>query len=98
LNTIDLHMHTNYSDGKYTPSELLLKVAEVGLKTIAITDHDNAGGARQAIPLAKSMGLDLIPGIEATTSWQSLRLPPGETDVDLLGYFVDFDSPEFKEL
>ena len=91
-------MHTNYSDGKFTPSELLLKAAAAGLKTIAITDHDNAGGARLAAPLAAEMGIELVPGIEVTTAWPSLKLPPGETDVDLLGYFVDFKSPAFLEL
>jgi len=91
-------MHTCYSDGKYTPSELLLKAAELGLKTVAITDHDNANGARQAVPLARAMGMELVMGIEITTTWPSLGLPPGETDVDLLGYFVDLDAPAFKEM
>jgi predicted metal-dependent phosphoesterase TrpH len=91
-------MHTCYSDGKYTPSELLLKAAGIGLKTVAITDHDNANGAREAIPLVKALGLELVPGIEITTTWSSLELPPGETDVDLLGYFVDLDAPGFQAL
>ncbi len=91
-------MHTCFSDGKYWPSELLIKAAEAGLKTIAITDHDNANGARQARLQAGAMGLELVPGIEITTTWSSLELPPGETDVDLLGYFVDFDSPAFQAM
>jgi predicted metal-dependent phosphoesterase TrpH len=98
LNTIDLHMHTCYSDGKYTPSELLLKASGIGLKTVAITDHDNANGARKAVSITKTMGMELVPGIELTTTWSNLGLPPGETDVDLLGYFIDLDSPDLRAM
>jgi predicted metal-dependent phosphoesterase TrpH len=51
--TIDLHTHTYYSDGKYSPAELLRYAASIGLETMAITDHDNAHGVREAWPLAQ---------------------------------------------
>lgn len=98
MNTIDLHLHTNFSDGKFTPEELLQKAAAAGLVTVAITDHDNANGSRQARPAAARLGLELVPGIELTTSWPGLELPPGELDVDLLGYFIDLESPALGEL
>ena len=98
MNTIDLHMHTHFSDGKYSPSELLQLAAGIGLEVIAITDHDNANGARQALPLASAVGIELVPAVELTTTWPGLELPPGETDVDLLGYFIDLDSAELKGL
>jgi predicted metal-dependent phosphoesterase TrpH len=56
--TIDLHMHTHYSDGKYSPAELLRYAASIGLETIAITDHDNANGVREAWPLAQELGIE----------------------------------------
>ncbi|NIO68780.1 MAG: PHP domain-containing protein [Anaerolineae bacterium] len=52
ISTIDLHMHTYYSDGKYSPAELLHYAASIGLETMAIADHDNANGVREALPLA----------------------------------------------
>ncbi len=47
-----LQMHTYYSDGKYSPAELLHYAASIGLETMAIADHDNANGVREALPLA----------------------------------------------
>ena len=98
MNTIDLHLHTHYSDGKFSPEELLQKAVEAGPATVAITDHDNANGSRQARSTAARLGLELIPGIELTTAWPGLELPPGGMDVDLLGYFIDLQSPAFQEL
>jgi 3',5'-nucleoside bisphosphate phosphatase len=93
MNQVDLHTHTYYSDGRPAPQELVEAAAARGLAALAITDHDNARGAREARPLARQLGLRLIPGIEFSTSWPEARMPPGESDVDLLGYFLDIDSP-----
>jgi hypothetical protein len=98
--SIDLHIHTCYSDGKYTPEEVLRRAAEIGLTTIAITDHDNTNGIRQARPLAAQLGIELIPAIEFTSRWppgpdENRHLIPRE-DIDLLGYFVDLNNPEFR--
>jgi predicted metal-dependent phosphoesterase TrpH len=94
--TIDLHMHTYYSDGKYSPEELLRYAASIGLETIAITDHDNTNGAREALPLALELGIQLIPAVEFTCHWSQCEAPPGHGDIDVLGYFVDLSSPEFQ--
>ncbi len=92
----DLHMHTYYSDGRPSPQELLAQAAQLGLKTVAITDHDNTRGVREAIPLASQYGLNLIPGVEFTCRWDALQAPPGKTDIDLLGYFIDLDDAAFR--
>jgi 3',5'-nucleoside bisphosphate phosphatase len=90
---VELHVHTSYSDGRGSPEELLRHAADVGVTTIAITDHDTAEGARAAVAVAPAHGVTLIPAIELTCRWDACRLPPGDEDIDMLGYFVDLASP-----
>jgi predicted metal-dependent phosphoesterase TrpH len=94
----DLHTHTYYSDGLPSPQALVRKAASLGLNTLAITDHDNTRGSREAMPLAKELGIRLIPGIEFGTRWDGYGWPEWGSVVDLLGYFVDWQVPEFKAL
>lgn len=81
----DLHMHTTVSDGMLSPTELVYKAAERGLKAIAITDHDTVGGVAEAQAAARDVGIECISGIE----FSSVQ-PQGETHI--LAYFVDPDS------
>jgi predicted metal-dependent phosphoesterase TrpH len=90
--SIELHCHTYYSDGRPSPRELVETAVAQGVRILAITDHDNARGTREASPLARQLGLELIPAIEFSTCWAEAQMPPGESDVDLLGYFLDIDS------
>ncbi len=92
----DLHLHTHYSDGKYTPQAVVHHAAHLGLRSLAITDHDNTNGAREALPLAGALGIELIPGIELTCRWGFPGAQPDEKDIDLLGYFFDLDNAEFR--
>jgi hypothetical protein len=94
----DLHMHTHYSDGVTSPEELVRHAASIGLKAIAITDHDNTRGSREAQPLARELGLTLIPAIEFGTRWPGYGWKDWAYVVDLLGYFVDWDIPAFRAL
>lgn len=66
----DLHIHTNYSDGSATVMQVLRRAVEMGLDTIAITDHNEIAGAVKARELAERWGLkiDVIAGEEITTS------------------------------
>jgi predicted metal-dependent phosphoesterase TrpH len=77
---IDLHSHTDRSDGTFTPEELVAEAVRVGLSALAITDHDTFAGYDAAVPFAEGTGLELICGIEVSTRYQ------GST-VHLLGYF-----------
>jgi predicted metal-dependent phosphoesterase TrpH len=61
---IDLHSHTNASDGTFTPEELIARAQQVGLAALAITDHDTFEGYEKAAPIARAAGLDLVRGIE----------------------------------
>jgi len=84
--TVDLHLHTLYSDGEYPPEEVIRQAATKGLHTVAITDHDTVAGIPQALESARMASLRVIPAVEI-----SCELAEGE--VHLLGYFVDW-NPE----
>ena len=77
---IDLHSHTDQSDGTFTPAELVAEAVRVGLTALAITDHDTFAGYDAAVPFAAAAGLELICGIELSTRYQG-------ASVHLLGYF-----------
>ena len=77
---IDLHSHTDQSDGTFTAAELVNEAVRVGLSALSITDHDTFAGYDLAEPLAKAAGIDLVCGIELSTKY-------GGASVHLLGYF-----------
>ena len=87
---IDLHSHTDESDGTFTPAELVAEARRVGLSALAITDHDTMRGYEMARPHAATAGLELICGIELSTRF-------GGTSIHLLGYFpCEAPSEGFK--
>lgn len=91
---IDLHTHTDESDGTFTPRELVDLALELKLEALAISDHDTFAGYDQALPVAQSRGLDLVCGIELST-----RVPGSKVrTVHLLGYFLqDPPTADFRE-
>jgi predicted metal-dependent phosphoesterase TrpH len=95
---IDLHTHTYYSDGRASPTELVEYALGLGIKVLAITDHDNARAYREVHPLAVSLGLELIPGLELTCRWDATGSPPYENDIDLLGYYLNVEGGSFHAL
>jgi 3',5'-nucleoside bisphosphate phosphatase len=91
---IDLHSHTNESDGTYTPSELVNLAVERGLEALAISDHDTFAGFDQALPEARERGLDLVCGIELSTRVHGSKI----RTVHLLAYFLHKVPPaDFRE-
>jgi predicted metal-dependent phosphoesterase TrpH len=85
---IDLHCHTNCSDGTLTPSQVIDLAVATGLQALAVTDHDTFEGYDLAKPLALDRGLELLCGIELGTRFADLR-----RSAHLLGYFlVDPDA------
>jgi 3',5'-nucleoside bisphosphate phosphatase len=90
---IDLHVHTNHSDGRLAPAEVIHAAAERGVRAIAITDHDVITGIASAMPVAAPPGLELVPGIEMTARWEYGDRP---RPVHVLGYFIDLDDPSLK--
>ena len=91
---IDLHTHTNESDGSCTPAELLDRALEIGLEALAISDHDTFAGYDQAAGLARSRGLDLVCGIELSARMSGEK----RRTVHVLGYFLrEPPKPEFRQ-
>lgn len=80
--TADLHLHTTYSDGRFTPSELVDAAALAGLRAIAVTDHDHTGGLVEARRRAETYRLEVLTGVEINTVWQ-------DRELHLLGYCFD---------
>jgi 3',5'-nucleoside bisphosphate phosphatase len=85
---IDLHTHTVYSDGTFTPAELIALAAQRGLDVVALTDHDTTDGLPEADTAAAAAGIELVPGVEFST------VREGE-GMHVLCYFMDPANPEF---
>ena len=75
----DLHTHSLVSDGTTTPTQVVRAAAEAGLTGLALTDHDTGGGLDEAAAAAREVGVDLVPGVEISTSLRG-------RSVHLLGY------------
>ncbi len=88
-NYIDLHTHSTASDGIYSPTELLQRAKDIGLRVLALTDHDSTGGLEEAAQVAAALDIDFIPGIEINTD-----VAGGE--VHVLGYFPEYERPAFQ--
>ena len=86
---IDLHTHTTYSDGTFTPSELVRLAVERGLDTVAISDHDSTEGLAEAFAAAEGTGLDVVPGVEFST------VVDGQA-CHMLCYWMDLEHEEFQ--
>ncbi|WP_349669549.1 PHP domain-containing protein [Lacrimispora sp.] len=82
MNFIDLHVHSNASDGTLTPASVVELAAQKGLSAIALTDHDTIEGIPEALEAAKSLPLEVIPGIELSCVYL------GE-EIHILGLYVD---------
>jgi 3',5'-nucleoside bisphosphate phosphatase len=78
----DLHLHTQFSDGTFTPEELVLHAQKGGLACIALTDHDTVEGCPRAAAACAAVNLEFITGAELTAEYQ-------DTEVHILGYFLD---------
>ncbi|MEI7841970.1 MAG: 3',5'-nucleoside bisphosphate phosphatase [Gallionellaceae bacterium] len=70
----DLHCHSTVSDGLLTPTEIVTRAAERGVKFLALTDHDNVDGLAEAAIAATQCGIELINGVEISVSWRTHTL------------------------
>ncbi len=82
----DLHLHTNFSDGTYTPEELAGRARELRLAAVALTDHDTVEGCARMAVACELAGLEFIPATELTAEVDG-------NELHLLGYFVDTQNP-----
>ncbi|MDF2821790.1 MAG: hypothetical protein K0R15_2231 [Clostridiales bacterium] len=85
---VDLHVHSTASDGTLSPVEVVQLAKKVGLSSFALTDHDTVSGVAAAIEEGNRIGVEVISGIEFSTDYYN-------TDVHILGLFVDHTNKEF---
>ena len=85
---IDLHTHTHYSDGTFTPRESVALARARELETIAVTDHDTTRGLDEAFAAGAELGVEVVPGVEFSTIYN------GE-GVHILCYYMDAEHPAF---
>ena len=89
MSRIDLHTHTTFSDGSFSPTELVDLATQQGLDILAITDHDTTEGLSEALEATKNLSLELIPGIELSAQFQN-------REMHILGYFINLTDPQFQ--
>lgn len=87
-NYIDLHVHTSASDGIFSPKQAVEQALDLGLKALSITDHDTIDGYVEAAELVHDEDLEVVPGVELSCHYRG-------SDVHILGYFIDYENPEF---
>lgn len=85
---IDLHVHSNISDGTMTPTRVVKLASESNLSAIALTDHDTVDGVDEAVRAGQEYGVQVIPGIEISADYKG-------SDLHILGYNVDCRNDSF---
>jgi len=90
---IDLHIHTQNSDGDLSPEEVIDLAIKNNLEAIAITDHDIVTGIATALEYAKDKNIEIIPGIEVRAN----EPEAGFINIDIIGLFVDHKNPKLIE-
>lgn len=87
---IDLHCHSNVSDGVLPPEEVVARAAANGVDALALTDHDDVSGLAEAREAAAVAGMAFIPGVEISVTWH------GKT-VHIVGLRIDPEHPELVD-
>ena len=85
---VDLHVHSTASDGSLTPKELVKAASKCGLSAFALTDHDTISGLDSALETGKTLGIEVIPGVEISTSYK-------DKEIHIVGLFIDHHSENF---
>lgn len=94
---VDLHIHTTYSDGVFSPEKIVDTAIDAGLDAIAITDHDNVLAYPIALNYAKKIAdsggkaLEILPGVEINTIYKDI-------EIHILGYFMNRDDSDFQSM
>ena len=82
----DLHLHTQFSDGTYSPEEMVAEARRHDLAALALTDHDTVEGCPRAALACQSAGIEFIPGTELTAE-------QADKELHILGYLIDVHNP-----
>lgn len=91
---MDLHVHSNKSDGSFSPAELVDYAVQKGLSAFALTDHDTTDGIEEALQaaqnkIASGKNIEVIPGIEFSSEYEG-------KDIHIVGLYIDYKSDFFK--
>ncbi len=86
---VDLHVHSNASDGTLTPSEVVHLALQKNLAAIALSDHDTVKGVPEAISAAEGTTLEVVPATELSCYYQNV-------EIHVLGLFVDYRDADFQ--
>jgi len=88
---IDLHIHSSFSDGAFTPSELVALAVKQDMHVIAIADHDSVAGVGEASVAGDAAGIEILPAVELSVQFKEWQ------DVHLLGYGIDCSDEKFLQ-
>jgi len=88
---IDLHIHSNCSDGAFSPAELIRQASIAGLTAVAIADHDSVAGVAEGVAAGLDCGIEVIPAVELSVQFKSWQ------DVHLLGYGIEWSDARFLQ-
>ena len=93
IKTVDLHTHSTFSDGTFSPAELVKKAVEKNLAAFALTDHDAVGGIESAITAIKEQNAPVlfVPGTELSVGYK-------DGDIHMVGLFIDYKNPAFTKI
>lgn len=89
MKLIDLHTHSNCSDGSMSPTELVYHASTRGLSAIALSDHDTIAGIDEALAAGERYGVEVVPAIEFSVQ--------SATETHVLGFYIDYKSPLIVE-
>lgn len=90
MNYVDLHVHSNASDGTLTPSEVVCLAKKTGLCAIALTDHDTVEGVDEAVAAGREYHIEVVPGVELSCAYIS-------REIHIIGLFVDCKNTGFLD-
>ena len=88
---IDLHIHSSFSDGALTPTELVARAATLDVRVIAIADHDSVAGFAEAVVAGSSADIEVLSAVELSVQFKEWE------DVHLLGYGIDCLDKKFLQ-
>lgn len=90
MDLIDLHVHSNASDGSFTPTQVADLAMDAGLRAIALTDHDTVDGIAEIMDYTKDKSLEVVPGIELSCYYNN-------REIHILGFYVDYENPKLAD-